>query len=124
MRRPILQPLLFAVIAGLLQQPALGQRDLADTIEKSERSVVRIEVTTKGGGALGSGFIVDESGLLVTNVHVLAGAQQAIAVFPDGRKFKVTGTFLIDEARDICLAKLTGAGFSTLKLHVGAPPKG
>ncbi len=66
-----------------------AQNNLADVIDRCEKSVVRIEVVrieVKGlkGESLGSGFVVESGGLLVTNVHVLAGADQAEAFFADG----------------------------------------
>ncbi|MFO0970349.1 MAG: Do family serine endopeptidase [Gemmataceae bacterium] len=37
-------------------------------------------------GGMGSGFIVDPKGVVVTNNHVVAGAESVTVVFPDGRK--------------------------------------
>lgn len=75
---------MFAIViafASLVIALPSAAQDLADVIEKCERSVVRIEVKGKDGDSLGSGFIVDGSGIICTNVHVLAGAQKATATF-------------------------------------------
>ncbi len=101
-----------------------GQDDLADVITRSERSVVRIEVDGLGGAALGSGFVVGADGLMVTNVHVMAGASKAIAKFADGRSHEITGTYVIDVNRDICVARLAGSGFDPIILADALPRKG
>lgn len=89
-----------------LASPTLAG-ELANVIERCEKSVVRLEVTGKNGNdGLGSGFVVTQEGMFVTNVHVLAGAQSAIAIFPDGKRYEVTGTYVIDKGKDICIAQM------------------
>ena len=39
--------------------------------------------------SLGSGFVIDPSGLIVTNNHVIEGADEIIVNFTDGTKLKV-----------------------------------
>jgi Do/DeqQ family serine protease len=58
---------------------------------------------------LGSGFIVDSSGLIMTNNHVIKGADEIVVRFEDGREApaKVLGT---DERIDIAVLKVEGAG--------------
>ena len=58
---------MFAIViafASLVIALPSAAQDLADVIEKCERSVVRIEVKGKDGDSLGSGFIVDGSGII------------------------------------------------------------
>lgn len=40
--------------------------------------------------SLGSGFVVDPSGIIITNNHVIDGADEIVANFPDGTKLKAT----------------------------------
>ena len=68
----------------------------ARTVDRSARSipgvaarvlpsVVQIKVDTAQGEATGSGFVLDDEGLLVTNNHVVDGAQGSVDVsFVDG----------------------------------------
>lgn len=55
--------------------------------------------------SLGSGFVIDESGIIVTNNHVIEGADQITANFNDGTKLTATlvGT---DEKTDIAVLKV------------------
>ena len=47
-----------------------------DVYEGAQDSVAFISSTTAEGQATGSGFVVDDSGLIVTNEHVIDGAEQ------------------------------------------------
>ncbi len=107
-----------------LPSALLAQTDLSEMIETSERSVVRIEVQGTRGESQGSGFIVESSGLLVTNFHVMAGAERAIAHFPNGEKFPITGIKLLDPDRDITIATIDASNLPVLKPAGGLPRKG
>jgi serine protease Do len=54
---------------------------------------------------LGSGFIIHESGLVVTNEHVVRGATQVVVTLPDGREFdaEVVGT---DDLNDLAVVRM------------------
>jgi serine protease Do len=97
---------------------------VADVAERAVRSVVHIAAThtvqpdllqgmpfgLRGGqpfrqGGVGSGVIVDASGLVLTNNHVVEGAQSLVVTLHDGRKIKahVKGT---DPATDVAILQL------------------
>lgn len=116
----LLQAAILLAIPGAI----FAQDDLADVIERCEKSVVRIEVEGAEGGSLGSGYVVDGDGTIVTNVHVLSGAQRAIAIFPNGDRHDVLGTLSIDEARDICVARIDATGLAVLPFATDPPRKG
>jgi S1-C subfamily serine protease len=65
----------------------------------------------------GSGFIVDATGTILTNAHVVDGADQVTVTLKDGRKFKgeVKGA---DEVTDLAVVKIQvqGGGFPTSEL--------
>jgi Do/DeqQ family serine protease len=69
-------------------------------------------------GALGSGLIVQEDGLVVTNAHVIKGADAIKVVLGDGREFDATLS-LLDEPSDLALLRMDTRGakmpFATLK---------
>jgi S1-C subfamily serine protease len=55
----------------------------------------------------GSGFIIDSSGIILTNAHVVSGADTVSVTLKDGRTFKgeVKG---IDEPSDLAVVKIPG----------------
>ena len=108
----------------LPQSTAVAQESLANVIERCEKSVIRIEVKGYAGESLGSGFVVSENGMIVTNVHVLAGAKTAIAIFPGGRRYSLVGTYIIDKGKDICVAKMDARGLTPIALAEELPRKG
>ncbi len=57
---------------------------------------------------LGSGFIVDRSGIVLTNAHVVSGADTVTVTLKDGRSFEgeVRGA---DEVSDLAVVKIKGA---------------
>jgi serine protease Do len=68
----------------------------------------------KGGGqdrkvsSLGSGFVIDaKEGLIVTNNHVIEGADEIIANFHDGSKLKVMKVLGRDTKTDLALLQVT-----------------
>lgn len=89
-----------------------------DMIARCEQSVVRIETTSADGSGIGSGFVVDEKGTMITNCHVLAGATTAKAYFSDGQACDIVGTLAIDQPRDIVVARIS---LST-RPHLGFAP--
>lgn len=50
--------------------------------------IVSIQVLSKDGGSLGSGFVFDKQGHVVTNYHVVEGAEELEVDFPSGLKVR------------------------------------
>ncbi|HEX7804681.1 MAG TPA: trypsin-like peptidase domain-containing protein, partial [Cellulomonas sp.] len=74
-----------------------------------QASVVAIEVTTTSGSAQGSGVILDKTGNIITNNHVVEGAQGDVTVtLTDGRVFKATIVGK-DATTDLAVIKLKDA---------------
>ncbi len=66
--------------------------------------------------AIGTGFIIDEIGHVVTNYHVIAGAKEIEVLLSDGRRYpaKVAG---VEVKTDLAVLKITKEGkFPYLKL--------
>jgi len=75
-------------------------RDLFNQFNKAQPQTPHKEISA------GSGFIIDKSGLIVTNNHVIDASKKITVKLPDGRSFtaKLIGT---DPATDIALIKIT-----------------
>ncbi len=64
----------------------------------------------------GTGFIVKPEGVLITNYHVLVGAQSVTAIFQDGSRVPIQGILKVNRTQDFSVLKLKGGLFSTLEL--------
>jgi serine protease Do len=65
--------------------------------------------------SLGSGFIVHSDGIILTNDHVVRGAEQILVTFPDGRDAEATliGT---DETTDVAVIRVQERDLSTVQI--------
>ena len=78
-----------------------SKTSLAEVIERIQDGVVRV---TAGSGS-GSGFIIDESGVVVTNEHVVRGYRNVGVWLTDGRRY--AGEVLKQDSRsDLALVKI------------------
>lgn len=67
--------------------------------------------------ALGTGFIIREDGLIVTNNHVIAGADKIDVQLSEGSEKLYEATMVgSDDRTDIALIKIKGSGFPTVNL--------
>jgi serine protease Do len=72
---------------------------------------------TQESAGLGSGFIIHENGIVVTNEHVVRGADRIRVTLPDGREYdaSVVGT---DEINDLAVLRIRFPEGRTEKLPV------
>jgi S1-C subfamily serine protease len=90
---------------------------LIEIFEKSEPGVVRVnvqrnEIENETNG-LGSGFVFDKKGHIITNAHVINDAKKVVVTFLDGRSYnaEIIG---IDEFTDLAVIKVN-ADFALLQ---------
>ncbi len=82
---------------------------LIDIFEQSEAGVVRVNVQkaiqASGTSSVGSGFVFDSNGHIITNAHVISDAQKIVITFLDGRSYNAE---LIgkDQFTDIAVIKV------------------
>ncbi len=88
---------------ALLAHAARGA-ELVEVVKTVEPSVVRID-TDSGHG---SGVIVGEDGLVITNYHVIEGARDVSVQLREGKKFAATGYLVIEPTHDLALIKVKG----------------
>ncbi len=87
---------------------------LIELFEKSEEGVVKIKVVRIGSqgtvqgdiGGMGSGFVYDNLGHIITNAHVVDGADKATVTFLDGSQYnaEIIGK---DKFTDIAVIKVS-----------------
>ncbi|MCV0391867.1 MAG: trypsin-like peptidase domain-containing protein [Nitrosopumilus sp.] len=82
---------------------------LVEIFEKSEPGVVRVNVQrgeeSEGGGGVGSGFVFDKKGHIITNAHVVNNAKKVIVTFLDGRSYNAD-MIGVDKFTDIAVIKV------------------
>jgi len=64
---------------------------------------------------LGSGFVIGEGGLILTNAHVVDGANQVVVKLADRREFKAK-VLGVDKPTDIAVLKIDAKGLKPVKL--------
>ncbi len=64
----------------------------------------------------GTGFVVDPTGLLVTNYHVILDADSVEAVFQNGNRVQVNGVLNLNRRQDWSILQLQKGFYSTLEL--------
>jgi S1-C subfamily serine protease len=95
------------------ETPIAAQRELSLTeiFEQAEEGVVRINVEKRddaaGRNGVGSGFVFDKNGDIITNAHVVANANKVVVTFLDGRSYnaEIIGS---DPFTDIAVVRVTG----------------
>src|SRR3970040_2205570 len=82
---------------------------LIEIFEKSEPGVVRVNVKridqNNGTSGVGSGFVFDKKGHIITNSHVVKDVKKVVVTFLDGRSYnaEIIG---VDEFTDIGVIKV------------------
>ncbi|GAA4397455.1 trypsin-like peptidase domain-containing protein [Fodinibacter luteus] len=92
--------------------------DWSATAAAVSPSVVAITATSGQGGGQGSGVIIDSAGHVLTNNHVVAGAQQLTVTTSDGRTFEaeIRGT---DPSTDLAVITIAGPPTGLTPIAVG-----
>jgi S1-C subfamily serine protease len=84
--------------------PATGN-DLVALYERVSPGIVALQVSSPQGGSLGSGFVFDANGHIVTNFHVVEGANKVEVDFMSG--YKTYGTVIgTDLDSDLAVVKV------------------
>jgi len=122
-------PLPTVPLAPTLVLPPAGSNNqtqsedtLVNIYQQVSPGVVTIQVTTSAGGDLGSGFVYDTEGHIITNYHVVQDAQTIEVDFPSGMKLhgKVIGT---DLDSDLAVVKVDAPAGSLKPLPLGDSDK-
>ncbi len=96
-------------------------------IQELRKAVVTIEVRRRDGSKIiagqrgGTGFNISEDGLIVTNRHVVEGAETIIVSFPEDGYFGAESVIYSEEA-DIAVIDIDGSNLPVLKLSLSGTP--
>ncbi len=92
-----------------LRQPSGSLRELVRPIQKSVVTVINYDVDGDIS-SIGSGFFISESGILVTNFHVLDGAYSASIRTVDGSQYPVAAVLAKNRLVDLIKVRVDIAG--------------
>ncbi|MFB3152791.1 MAG: S1C family serine protease [Nitrosopumilaceae archaeon] len=106
------------------QTPILTSKDLSLTeiFERSEAGVVKVNVIKseqiEGLNGVGSGFVFDQSGHIITNHHVIDNSEKIVVTFLDGSSYNanIVGS---DPFTDIAVIKVDAEPYLLHPLPVG-----
>ncbi|HEX2737594.1 MAG TPA: trypsin-like peptidase domain-containing protein [Acidimicrobiia bacterium] len=110
------------VVAGKNSSVVAPPTDIQGILAKVEPGIVSIQIGTKTGlgstvqeTAAGSGFVITADGYVVTNFHVVDGADRVQATFSDGTKktAQIVGT---SRSNDLAVIKVDGTDLPTVAL--------
>ncbi len=76
-----------------------------DIVQRSSPAIVRVEATGPEGEQFGTGFIVDKSGVVATNFHVIQGTTDIKVKLHDGSHYPVQHVLNVDPGRDLVIIK-------------------
>ena len=109
-------PALAPALAQAAPRPGAPE-SFADLVERVMPAVVNVSTSQAGPGgerdpqaaSLGSGFIIDPSGIVVTNNHVIRSADAIEVVLADGRTLPAV-VRAVDSDTDIAVLEIQGGG--------------
>ena len=103
------QPTSTATTASTTSSSSTGTEgtDVSAVAAKVLASVVQVNVQLANGEGIGSGVIIDSNGKILTNNHVVSGAEKVTVTLSDGREVaaKVLGT---DPSSDLAVIQAQG----------------
>jgi S1-C subfamily serine protease len=93
--------------------------DIRALLQKVQPSVVSIHTGTREGEAAGSGIVLTEDGLVLTNAHVIEGADRIEVDFHDGQSVEARLVGAAPEA-DVALVKVSGLDGPAVPAELGS----
>lgn len=90
----------------------------SEIAKKCSPSIVNIEVSDVNGIPFtsGSGYIIDSTGRIATNYHIIKGANSAKVKTNDGKVYDVSKVLAYDSKQDLALLKIDATGLQPVTL--------
>ena len=113
--------LIFLALAGGSFEPhlqAAADMSVAELAAKVNESTVTISVSGRDGerSSLGTGFVIDKSGLIATNLHVIGEARPIVVTLADGRRLDVMEVHSTDRTMDLAVIRVKADNLKPLEL--------
>jgi S1-C subfamily serine protease len=86
-----------------------------NAVNKAMPAVVKIQSQTSNGGGIGTGFIYNSDGWILTNKHVVDGANQLTVILSDSRELPAR-LYGIDPLTDLAIVKVDASGLPTVSI--------
>lgn len=95
-----------------------GAKSVEELAAQARDSVVVIAFAGRDGKkqGLGTGFVVDDKGLIATNLHVIGEARPISVQLADGSRHEVTEIHASDRARDLAVIRIAAKNLKALPL--------
>ena len=86
-----------------------------NAVNNAMPAVVKIQSQTDSGGGIGTGFIYNSDGWILTNKHVVDGATSLTVILSDSRELSAT-LYGIDPLTDLAIIKVDSSGLPTVSI--------
>jgi S1-C subfamily serine protease len=103
-------------VLGFSSPVSAGQMTPAEIARMAIPAVVVIKSQIPGSEGTGSGFIVDSSGTIVTNLHVIEGATALAVKLSNGDIYDQVLVRAFDERKDLAVIQIPGFGLPTVPM--------
>src|SRR5437867_6932382 len=109
---PSLRTCLIVCLLVPFMLPTLAAQEKKKTVEQlveqAKESIAVLLYTGRDGKqqGLGTGFVIDETGLIATNLHVIGEARPIKVQLADGSKHDATAVFASDKKLDLAIVKI------------------
>jgi 2-alkenal reductase len=111
-------PVVNTIAVPVTVDSAGQQEALVSLYERVMPGIVSLQVVGDSGGSLGSGFVFDDQGHILTNFHVVEGANQLEVDFTSG--YKIYGTVIgTDLDSDLAVVKVNAPATELHPLPLG-----
>jgi serine protease DegQ len=109
--------------AAATPAPPAGAVDIAALVRRLSPSVVTVFVEAAGGRSQGSGVVVDQGGIIVTNAHVVGDADEATVALASGERLPAE-VRARDERGDLAVVDVARDDLPAVEVAAGLPQVG
>ncbi len=88
----------------------------AMTPKEIAESALPSVVFIKTANTIGTGFVVWKDGRIATNLHVIAGAKEAVITLHDGKEYTDVEVLAADDVHDLAVVRIRAQGLAALAL--------